>query len=462
MSTRSDFVGQNQVVTETPVPHEFPGFFWLPETPETKVPGVLSISAQGEVRLSLIGELRSMLAFAPVTVSADGSTHVSVTEDSQDRAGQYSRVLGQSRQTFLTLEDGYQTRHQSHLFGGMPAQELGFNKCFEGVAFEEGEALAFDRLRVGLQHLTHWVGESGLTETIQVAGGEQPRIQTLQLSALGTRTLVLDSERELALHHTCSVSGDFTARTVTQEFVFEIRQDKKAALEELMLLASGLQAFVSLGTGRVCGYVAPALSRPDLKDGGLDTPDVFRRYVAYHARWRARDQSARPVDGHSMPFRLADVGGLDVFAAWLPLHRKFRHQIDMVTSTRLGDGLVSDKLLYRVAALEGIHKLMVPASRSLGKRLRALADRVGETFTDLVGDVDAWIAEVVAERNHIGHGSEPEQFEAIRVLHLAEAAYWLFVWTLLIELDRPAAFDRSTQSQDIRWLRRQLGATNPT
>lgn len=374
-------------MTETPPPAEFPGFYWLPETPETKIPGVMTISAEGEVRLSLIGELRSLLAFAPVTVNADGSSHVSVTEDSRDQASQYSRVLGQSRQTFLTLEDGYESRHQSALFGGMPTQELGFNQCFEGVAIEEGVGLTFDRLRFGLQHLTEWVGESGLSETIQFPDGDQPRVQTLQLTALGERTVELQGGGVLALHHAWSVTGDFTARTLAQEFVFELRRDDAVPLEELMLVASGLQAFVAFGTGRVCGYDSLALSRPDLTDGTPGMPDAFRRYVEYHARWRAYETSRRPIDGHSMPFRLADVDGFDVFADWVPLHRRFRHQIDMVTSTRIGGGLVSDKLLYRVAALEGMHKLLSSAGVTLAQRLRVLAVRVGEPFTDLVGNV---------------------------------------------------------------------------
>lgn len=225
-----------------------------------------------------------------------------------------------------------------------------------------------------------------------------------------------------------------------------------------MKVGARLQALVSMGTARTAGFEDVLVMHPDLREGPPSQPRAFRRPITHRAQWAAWDEKHdRVPHDHEMPFTLPDLGGPQALSSWLRVADRYHHQIDMVMATRYRAALVSDKLMYRVAALEGFHKLRVPGRHDLAVRLRACAELAGDPFTTLVGDVETWVVAAKRQRNHIGHGSHPGEIEASDVLFLADAAYWLFVLCLLREMAAPAAvYERIAETPEYSWLRRRL------
>lgn len=438
-------------------PMEEGGEWWLPDTPDIKVSGVLRIDDKGSNQLTLIGELRSHLDDAERHDHADGTVEYRFTEDTLHLSGRYPRVLGQVGTKAYTLEGGFQIRHNTNLLGGLPSETIKFSQVFSGVWLQPGEELAFDRVSVSMQWFTHWIGDSAIKETHQWAEG-RPVSFTLRGSLPPNRRLRLGGGLTVYLRLTIGLAGDgIVRRGLVQRFVFETRSTSVLPLESLMQTTARLQALVSIGTGRTAGFDELVLNHPDLTQGPPSDPRQFRGSIDYFAEWSARDDNLRPPDRHDMLFTLKDLGGFPAVGRWLLVANRYHHQLDQVMATRYGDRTVSDRLLNRVAALEGFHKLLAGRTLTLKQRLIACAALAGTPFQDLVPDVARWAEVAKRARNDIGHGSDPGGFEAANTLFVADAAYWLFVLCLLREMDAPeAVFIRMAGTPTYRWLKHNL------
>lgn len=432
------------------------GQWWLPQSPEVTVPGVLRVDDRGRSQLTLIGELRSELTESERHDRPDGLVEFRMTEDALHRSGRYPRVLGRIGNHAYTLDGGVRTRRTSGLFGGLPSETLVFDQVFRGIWLADGAAAAFDRVAVDLQWLTYWAAATGLRETHQWVD-QRPVSFTLRGEALPNRRVRLGPGLTLYLRHRVGVEGDeVTARGLTQRFAWELRSTDLLPLDKLMDVPARLQALVSIGTGRTAGFDEVVLGHPRGTDGPTSARRRYRRPIEYWAQWSAHDTDVRPPKPHEMPFTLPELGGLPAVGRWLAVAERYQHQLDQVMSTRYGNALVSDRLLNRVAALEGFHKLHAGGNASLKQRLVACAQVAGEPFSELVGDVETWARIAKRERNEIGHGSR-SGFEAAHMLFIADAAYWLFVLCLLREMRAPSAvFTRIPNASTFRWLQRNL------
>jgi hypothetical protein len=443
-------------------PMEEGGEWWLPETPDVKVSGVLRVDDRGSSQLSLIGELRSHLQEAERHERPDGTVEFLFSEDSLHSSGKYPRVLGQVGTKEYTLEDGFRIRHNTNLLGGLASETIMFSQVLRGVWLQTGDELAFDRVSVSMQWLTHWVGDGGIEETHEWVEG-WPVSFALRGSQVPNRRVHLGGGLTVHLRHRIGLAGDgITSRRLTQQFVFETRSTSLLQLESLMTTAARLQALVSIGTGRTAGFDELVLNHPDLTQGPPSKPRQFRRSIDYLAQWSARDVDPRPPARHDMPFTLNDLGGMAAVGRWLQVAERYHHQLDQVMATRYDGGMVSDRLLNRVAALEGFHKLRAAPNLSLKQRLIQCAVVAGTPFQDLVPDVAKWADVAKRARNDIGHGSGPGGFEAANTLFVADAAYWLFVLCLLRDMDAPeVVFTRITETPTYRWLKRNLADALP-
>jgi hypothetical protein len=106
-------------------------------------------------------------------------------------------------------------------------------------------------------------------------------------------------------------------------------------------------------------------------------------------------------------FTLSELGGMDGVAKWLKLAATYRSMLGRVMNTRYERRMfVEDRLLDRVAALEGFHREWKRTGKKkvwLVVRLTELAALAGDPFTELVGDAQAWCERVKQERDNIAH-----------------------------------------------------------
>jgi ApeA N-terminal domain 1/Apea-like HEPN len=400
------------------------GYFGLPDQPEeTRVPGQLVFSTADGGSLSLIGEISGL-------------------------GRQPSRLVGEAEDQSYTLEDCLQTLSAP----GQGKQVLLVQRLIVGAIYAKDEPVTADRASMKLANLTHWAGTAGYAGAIRPGEGEQPAgrwtlssdpIQPLSVS-IPAGTLQLEQRRDW-------IGDGITSRTLTQDAWFHIEFDEVLPLPDVVDVASDLQDLVSIGTNRPAAFEHFRLWHPDFYRelrGGRQ----IRLPVDYLAEWNARpDAQKRPPDERDMAFTFTELGGMDGVAKWLKVAAKYRSMLGRVMNTRYERRMfVEDRLLDRVAALEGFHREWKRTGKKtvwLVDRLTELVTRAGDPFTELVGDTQAWCKRVKKERDNIAHHKgRPAHQDSGAMYFSAEAAYWLFVLCMLRLMRAPAAvFDHITR-----------------
>lgn len=151
---------QDERVTESPLneAREWTGEWWLPDDPDTKVPGVLSFSPDEGLRLHLIGGWDYQITHP----GENGSTIVT------DELKQWQVVLGTGDGKAITLLGVSVITARSYGFGlfGPPAKlELRASIGLVGVYMDDPDEMAFVAASADIEDLTVWSRRSGIEET---------------------------------------------------------------------------------------------------------------------------------------------------------------------------------------------------------------------------------------------------------------------------------------------------------
>jgi len=105
------------------------GYFWLPSTPDIKIPGTLIIKDGGNIELEVVGLFDESVEGLKKTLR-----------------GQYNsgRIVGNiEKYGLVTLDDCfYKIKNIS--FGGISRSSVYVNKAFLGVAYDEKEEIGID------------------------------------------------------------------------------------------------------------------------------------------------------------------------------------------------------------------------------------------------------------------------------------------------------------------------------
>jgi ApeA N-terminal domain 1 len=324
------------------------------------------------------------------------------------------------------------------------------------------EPVTADRVSLELANLTRWVRTAGYADAIRQEGEQAAERWTVSSDPIQPLSVSIPTGK-LQLEQRRGWMGDgITSRTLTQDAWFHIEFDEALPLPDVVDVASDLQDLVSIGTDRSAAFEHFRLWHPDLY---RDRPDGrrIRLPADYLAEWNARpDAQKRPPNEHDMAFTLTELGGMNGVAKWVRLAARYRSMLGQVMNTRYERRMfVEDRLLDRVAALEGFHREWKRTGKKevwLVKRLTELATRAGDPFTELVGDTQAWCKRVKKERDNIAHHKgRPAHQNSGSMYFSAEAAYWLFVLCMLRLMRAPAAvFDQITRCPGFVWAKEGL------
>lgn len=124
------------------------GFFWLPTTPEKKIPGVLLITDGGDIELEVVGLFDE---------TAKGITDALNGDAKLDRIAGHIESYG-----LVTLDDCFY-RTCNIPFGGIQKSKVCVNRALLGFAYKENQPTLFNQLQFSLTGIDEWVGISGIT-----------------------------------------------------------------------------------------------------------------------------------------------------------------------------------------------------------------------------------------------------------------------------------------------------------
>jgi hypothetical protein len=426
---------------------EFRGAFWLPETPDRKVSGILKFDLDGGGRLSLIGEL-----IDPFASPAVDSSNI-------------PRILGVRTNGFgLTLDNCFQTRAQYGL-GSLGEQTYHVGMIFEDVHYEKDEVPEFHRVVAELRHLRDWTGLNSIRARVPFPrkNGRRSRAKIFSVSAhaLPRLSADVDSGVKIAIQHNISLDGDSNRRSLAQSVVVDVRLPAPLPLSSVARVVSSVQNLVSICTDRVAQFDSYELYHPDLIVTRLAEPRPVKAPfpVKLHVEWIPLETSDKPFHGQQSVVPFTTLGGIQGVAAWVRTELRFEDQVARVMASRYAKTMFADDRLFnRTAALEGLHRQITGKDPYFAIKLTELAAMAGDPFTRLVVDVPKWVSHMKVERNDHAHhlGGAANATGATRY-YLAESAYWLFVMCMFRQCDYPdAVFDAIERSGIVTWVKDRL------
>ena len=206
------------------------GVFWLPSSPRTQVPGILSISDGGEVKLELTQPL--------------DSSSVEALFDYSDQTI-LGRILGHVDKDGPVIIDRcyHMSKTRNIVHGGLIASDVILaNRAFMTFSDQEDESPRFNTVTFSVEGIDEWIGISG----IEV----DPQFENSALTILYNRpedvTLSLENGMQLQITFAWTPPGlPATKRAeVTQKIYFRLVSQEPHELDVFISVAEKIAAFL--------------------------------------------------------------------------------------------------------------------------------------------------------------------------------------------------------------------------
>lgn len=200
------------------------GYFWLPATPESKLPGTLHISERGGITLDVIG----MFGDPAEAFRANSSL---------------KRIIGLIRNQNVTL-DSCVYKKQSLTFGGISKSVIHATVAYLGVAYDDEEAVTFEKVRFSVEGLDEWLLITGLEIDLNLEGlGANIKYKRPEQIALR-----LPGDIKLEIGFSWSLAGggtEFKEAKISQKASMSLVSSAGMPIESFFPIISKLTNFLS-------------------------------------------------------------------------------------------------------------------------------------------------------------------------------------------------------------------------
>ena len=411
------------------------GLFWLPTKPDDRVAGRLKFDGTEGTELHLIGSLYEDAGFNSV-----GPV----------------RIHGVAGKKILTL-DGCLQIQKTFESPGILREGYYVPIVLSGAYFEDNEPLEFAAVYLELSHLGHWIWKSGI-ETDLVPNDDGTGYKQINITYTPLDAMVVPTAfGELELSFPYSFRPDpVVATTIKQSYAFRLRFAEPWSLQDALQVCSTLQNLVTIGVHAPASIMKVSLGHADLMittSGGKKIYEWIDVYAQFHGNDTRSEK--RPILPMRMLFTFDDIEGLKGVAEWLGVSNRYQPVVGVLLSHwYIPRMYVDNRFFNAVTAAEALERIRRnKQSFDFDDALRVLADKAGDAFEDLVGDVECWVKKVVRTRvNNVVHRGLHESEDPDLYL-LSESLYFLVVMCLLRECGvSDGTFDKMQQHRRFKWL----------
>ena len=381
---------------------EYLGEFWLPETPEAKVHGTLTIEDGGRVRLKTVGLLAEQLDLMNGKVT------------------QHSRIIGQLHNgQLVTLEDSFYWRRPS--FGVPPTTFLQARYALVGLALGGEADGVFNSITFTTDCLNQWHQKTGVS--FELDEGEDQRKATIRYEAIDDVELWSEGGKRLDLTFEWNLSdvGPGAVASVTQYSYLRYSSDERIPLEELTGVVHRVQHFLSFAVGATVSISEVSVrSRDDALTGnGRTLPrPVWLYYRSYPFTAKCPE-----IDGYTvpLPFAVITTKTQTVFRQWFSIYERAGKALGLYWGA-INDSAkyVDGRFLFIAQALEAFHRLSSIAANDTERQKMCLARRLADLASPFGGMFDdpLFLRKVVGTRNYFTHWDPKSKAKAATVEEL--------------------------------------------
>ncbi|WP_409300077.1 HEPN domain-containing protein [Pseudomonas sp. KCJK8993] len=432
-----------------------PGQFWLPESPEEKYAGILTISDGGEIGLEITSNKPPLTNFDTIKVG---------------------RIIGElEKEGPVTLEGGFfKTKNLS--FGAPATSTLRIQKAFFGMTCDSQEQNLFTNFSFHLDGLDEWLSVTG----IKVDYSEDYKKATITYEPLQQIEATLETGENINIGfiHTLPTARSTTEAKITQKAYFSISSEKPEPIEHFIKITYRV---VSL----LCFATAQTLSIRDaeatLSEISCDNGIPFSVKVYYQSLpFSKKDSKTRTPEG-LFSYKIIAHRWEEILKKWFNLHETISPALNLYFSTKNGthkyldsrflslaqgaetlsrrtnsEQLMDDNIFQELQKslltacpqehkkwLEG--RLMYGNEISLSKRLQALT----KPFAEKLGsskEIKSIVRRIVETRNYLTHYDDTKKETMTDPLKLWELCQKL---ESIIELNILSLLNFDSESIDL-------------
>jgi len=212
------------------------GYFWLPSSPERKIPGTLIITDGGNIELEVVGWFEEII---------EGLN--------QAPNGKYEleRIIGHiEKHGLVTLVDCFY-KNKIISFGGISKFYVSVNKALIGVAYDDKDIVSINRFKFSVEGIDEWVGLSGIKVENQI---EKPTV-SITYSQPEDISLNLKNGMNLFITFfpTLPKNPNTTEAKITQKTYFKLVSEQERPLNDFTSAASKITTLLGFAIDKtVC------------------------------------------------------------------------------------------------------------------------------------------------------------------------------------------------------------------
>lgn len=310
------------------------GYFWLPENPEKRIPGTLTISDGGKIELQGFGVFEENNFMLDMDVPLDRI--VGIIEG-------YGSV---------TLDKCfYKNKHLSS--AGIIKSVIFVHRAYIGVAYDEKEKILFNTFKFSVEGIDEWVGISGIqVETIlekQTTSITYTPPDEILMNLNNGMTLIITSSWELTGYPMQKEAK------IAQKIYFKLTSDEEIPFEDFVSIAYRITTFIGFAIDRtVCIDEITATS---------DKFDIIEKtehnIISIYYQSRPFVINDQKIDGSQMLFSYSQISknAERIINNWIDAYDTIDPALNLYFSAKTGaHKYIDGKFLALAQGLETYHR----------------------------------------------------------------------------------------------------------
>jgi hypothetical protein len=313
------------------------GYFWLPEKPEKKIPGILSIDDGGKIELEIIGHFKEDI-------------------DSFNDNNDPTRIIGHiEKDGLVTLDECFYIK-KNHSFGGISKSKIRANKVLSGAAWDKNEPVTFNTFSFSIDCLDEWVGISG----INVINDWDNHTATINYSPPETISFFLDNGMKCEIHfaHTLPSFPAITEAKITQRAYLKLESKSLLRLNDFTTVAFKITNLMCFAMDEIVSIQnVSATSSEIIFNKGEENQHPVRVSIYYESIPYTEKKPKKSQHEMLFNFRTIKKDIQKVFNNWLKAYEYLYPALGLYFSTKTGaQKYLEGKFLALVQGLETYHR----------------------------------------------------------------------------------------------------------
>ncbi|NTZ06209.1 hypothetical protein FCJ61_06360 [Burkholderia metallica] len=428
------------------------GFFWLPSSPEKKIPGTLRILDGGNISLEIVGSFGDSF-------------------DSLNRDMNIGRIVGHiESDKLVTLERCfYKTRSLS--FGGIEKSSIRANKALIGVSYDYGEEVLINQLQFSVDGIDEWIGICG----IKVDHQFESKTSSIRYFPPENISITLNDGLRLVITFTWTLPSSpiTTEAKITQKTYFALASSEARPLDDFISAAHKITNLVGFAADETVCLESVTVASNSLTAGNINGKPILEKISLFYTSLPFTKDRPK-INRHEMLFNFPQIRSdwERIVKNWFSAYDLIDPALNLYFSTKTGVHRYLDgKFLALAQGLETYHR-RISSEKQMDENsfdslkesliegcpekyrdwlsgrlqhgneinLRKRLNRIIEPFNDVIGSRDyqkRLIRSIVNTRNYLTHydqSLEAESSTGIDLWHLCrkmEAIFQLHILQVL-------------------------------